>query len=408
MRAPVLRLPLLLACLAALADPARADPPPPATIVVDAASGRVLAQERAGQPRHPASLTKLMTVYLAFKDIAAGRAARADTIRVSERAATQPGSTLGLKAGTAIGLEQALRAVVVRSANDAAVAVAEHLAGSEDAFAGRMTAEAARLGMTATRFANASGLTAPGHLSTARDMAVLALALKRDFPAAWPLFATREVAWGKARLPTVNGFLAAYPGAEGLKTGFTCHAGYNLAAAASRGQRRAVAVVMGSASKESRLALAARLLDRAFAATSSEGLMLAELGPQDGPVPDLAAAVCSGAVPGETAATPRVPPGWALELAFGRDRAQVARDLAAARRKLGSRLGGTPVVLLRPFDGGLRYRGLVAGLAQDKAVPLCLGLRAEGGEERCLVLPPAAVEAAVNDERRYRMIAARE
>lgn len=376
----------------------------PATVVVDSASGQVMAQDHAGQPRHPASLTKLMTVYVAFRDMEAGRARPGDQLIVSERAAAQGGSVLGLRAGARLTLAEALKAVVVRSANDAAVAVAEHLAGAEPAFAERMSVEARRLGMNATRFANATGLTAPGHLTTARDMAVLALALKREFPQQWPLFSAREVAWNSAVLPTVNGFLGAYAGAEGMKTGFTCPAGYNLAAAARRGGRDAIAVVMGARSKGERVALAARLLDRAFLGGGG-GPALAQLVNVSATPPDLSAAVCGGGREGTAPA--RVPDGWAIEIAFGRDAALVHRDLAvrhkALRRALG---GGTPVVLVRPFDGTLRHRGLITGLAQDKAVPACLALRQQG-EERCLVLPPAAVAGAVDEERRWRMLAAR-
>jgi len=377
---------------------------PPAILSVDAGSGRVVAAEQAGQPRHPASLTKLMTVYVAFADMAAGKVSADAVLTASDRAAGQGGSVLGLRTGTTLTLAQALRAVVVRSANDAAVAVAEHLAGSEAAFAARMTAEARRLGMGATSFANATGLTAPGQVTSARDMAVLALALHRDFPDRWALFSSRGLDWRKAHLPTLNGFLVSYGGAEGLKTGFTCPAGYNLTAAASRNGRRVVTVVLGAASREQRLALASRLTDRAFH-DRGEGPALAQIANQTGPVPDLSGESCRGGVPGD--ASVRVPDGWAVEVAFGRDaaavRRQVAQQLKALRKELG---GGVAVVLARPFDGGLRYRGLIAGLGQDRAVPACLRLRHQG-EDRCLVLSPDSVEGAVDTERRWRMVAAR-
>ncbi|MBF0326352.1 D-alanyl-D-alanine carboxypeptidase family protein [Magnetospirillum moscoviense] len=396
-----------LALIALWLTPARAaEQHSPATLVIDAGSGRVLLEDRAGQPRHPASLTKLMTVYVAFTELAAGRVSPDTRLTVSDAAAAQGGSVLGLKAGQTLTLAEALRAVVVRSANDAAVAVAEHLAGSEPAFATRMTREAARLGMNATRFANATGLTAAGHLTTARDMALLALALKRDFPDRWSLFSAREVEWRKNRLPTLNGFLTAYQGAEGMKTGFTCPAGYNLTAAASRGGRQAIAVVMGAASKEQRLALAARLMDRAFNG-ATEGTALVQLANLPGPAPDLSSDSCRGGVPGDSFALPKAPAGWAIEVAFGRDRATVARELAREAKALRAELaGGTPIVTVRPFDGGLRYRGLITGLKEEKAVPACLRLR-QHGEERCLTLSPTAVEGAIDTERRWRMYAAR-
>lgn len=379
--------------------------PAPATLVVDAASGAVLESQHAGQPRHPASLTKMMTLYLAFQALAQGRATLETPISASERAAGQGGAVLGLRQGQTIRLDDALRALVVRSANDVAVAVAEHLDGSEDAFARRMTEQARRLGMTASRFANATGLTAPGHLSTARDMAVLALALRRDFPQYWPLFATTSMRWGKQVLPTVNGFVAAYPGAEGLKTGFTCPAGYNLAAAASRNGRHAIAVVLGATAKDQRLALASRLMNRAFAAPA--GLPLPQVANLDLPPPDLSNQVCSGGGGGEIGVATRLPSGWAIEVATGRDPAQirhsVRQSLARLRPALG---GGVAAVLVRPRHGTLFHRGLIAGLSEDKAVSVCLGLR-RTDPDGCLVLPPAAVEAALETEQRWRMLAAR-
>lgn len=398
----------LLAAWAALTLPVQAaEAPPPATIVVDAASGAVLDSRDPGLPRHPASLTKMMTIYLAFQAVAEGRATMASPVAVSDKAAGQGGSVLGLKSGASIALGDALRALVVRSANDAAVAVAEHLAGGEDAFARRMTEQARALGMTATRFANATGLTAPGHVTTPRDMAVLALALKRDFPQFWPLFAATSMQWGRSTLPTVNGFVSAYPGAEGLKTGFTCPAGYNLAAAAHRDGRAAIAVVMGATAKDQRLALASGLMTKGLRAPP--GPPLTQLANIERTPPDLSAQVCGGGNggSGEIGATPRLPPGWAIEVAGGRDEAQVRRDLKAAfgqlRRALG---GGTLAVMVRPTGGALRYRGLIAGLAEDKAVPVCLKLRA-ADESNCLVLPPAAVEGAMETERRWRMLSAR-
>lgn len=395
----------ILATLAALAQPCAAAEPP-ATLVVDAASGAVLAENRGGQPRHPASLTKMMTLYVAFQALAEGTLSPTGRIAVSERAAGQGGSVLGLRAGDSIAVPDALRAIVARSANDAAVALAEAVAGSEPAFAERMTAQARRLGMTATSFANATGLTAPGHLSSARDMAVLALALRRDFPQHWELFATRAMTWKKAHLPSVNGFLGNYPGAEGLKTGFTCPAGYNLVAAASHGGRRAVAVVMGAGGKDQRAALATRLMNTAW--TAQGGRAVADLANIPGPAPDLSRDTCGGGIPGDAPARgPALPQGWALEVAFGHDPSEVKRQLATMAKQLRPTLGGgVAVVVTRPFNGGLRYRGLLAGLKQDRAIPTCLALRQQD-EERCLVLTPAMVEGAREEELRWRMISAR-
>ena len=373
-------------------------------MVVDAASGAVLDSRQAGQPRHPASLTKMMTLYLAFQALAEGRTAPDSVLRVSDRAAAQGGSVLGLRAGATIGLGDALRALVVRSANDAAVALAEHLAGSEEEFARRMTEQAHRLGMTASRFLNATGLTAPGHQTTARDMAVLALALKRDFPQHWPLFAATSMRWGKTVLPTVNGFVAAYPGAEGLKTGFTCPAGYNLAAAASRNGRSAVAVVLGATAKDQRLALASTLMT--WGLTAAPGQPLRQLANLDRPPPDLSAQVCAGTGDNGIGATPRLPPGWAIEVAAGRDAAQVRQATQRLQARLGRALGGgVAAVVVRPRHGTLVHRGLIAGLSENKAVPVCQELR-RADQDGCQSAP-VAVEAAVETERRWRMLSAR-
>lgn len=394
-----------LPILAALAQPCVAAEAP-ATLVVDAASGAVLAESRGGQPRHPASLTKMMTLYVAFQALAEGKLTPTARITVSERAAGQGGSVLGLRAGDTIAVSDALRAIVARSANDAAVALAEAVAGSEPAFAERMTAQAHRLGMGATSFANATGLTAPGHLSSARDMAVLALALRRDFPQHWELFATRAMTWKKVQLPSVNGFLSNYPGAEGLKTGFTCPAGYNLVAAASHGGRRAVAVVLGASSKDQRAALAAQLMNAAWAAHGIRPL--ADIANNAGTAPDLSRDTCGHGIPDDTVARGvALPRGWALEVAFGRDPAEVRRQLAAVAKQLRPALGGgVAVVVTRPFNGGLRYRGLLAGLRQERAIPICLALRQQD-EDRCLVLTPVMVEGAREEELRWRMISAR-
>jgi D-alanyl-D-alanine carboxypeptidase len=400
--------------VALAAGPALAEP---AWLSVDLGSGRVVAESRGGAPHHPASLTKLMTAYVAFAAIEDGRVHLGDTIVVSERAAAQGGSVLGLARGERLSLETALRAMIVRSANDAAVAVAEHVAGGEAAFAGRMTAEAARLGMSSSSFRNATGMTAAGHVSTPRDMAVLAMAIERDFPRFRPFFSARAVPWKGRAQPTVNGFLGAYAGAEGMKTGFTCPAGYNLVALAHRGGRRALAVVMGAESSAERLGAVRRLMDQALAAPPSAGSPLGGLSNGAGSPPDHSAGACGwtpgrgGRGSGEGAALARpgaVPPGWGLEVAFGTDRDRVRRDLDKVLRELRGRLGGgSAVVLIRPRDGLMRYRGLIAGLSEHRAREVCLAERVRLGEERCLVMSPTMVAGAFDDERRFRMIAAR-
>ncbi|CAA7617195.1 D-alanyl-D-alanine carboxypeptidase [Candidatus Terasakiella magnetica] len=387
----------------------------PAVLSVDAATGAVMADHGGGQPHHPASLTKMMTAYVAFRAIAAGQAGLEDSLRVSAAAAAQGGSLLGLSLGDRLSLGQALKGMIVRSGNDAAVAVAEHLAGTEAAFAERMTAEAHRLGMSSTRFRNATGMTAAGHITTPRDMAVLALAIEREFPALRHLFASRETTWKGRTLPTVNGFLANFAGAEGMKTGFTCPAGYNLVAVATRGERRVVTVVMGAGSSAQRQATVSQAMEKALKAKpEAGGEMLLGLRNLAEPPPDLSAIACGGRGGGTGGVSPalwekrKVPAGWALEVTFGRDLAKVRTELAAAQRLLSKRLGGgSSLVVAKPRDGLLRYRGLIVGLAEKRAIETCLAERARHGEDICLVLTPTMLEGALDDERRFRMISAR-
>jgi D-alanyl-D-alanine carboxypeptidase len=387
---------------------------PSAFLALDLESGSVIAEHHGGAPHHPASLTKMMTAYVAFSAIDGGKVSLEDVIAVSDRASSQGGSILGLGRGERITLGTALKAMIVRSANDAAVAVAEHVAGSESAFAIRMTEQAARLGMISSAFRNATGMTAPGHVSSPRDMALLAMALGRDFPRFRPLFSSREVAWKGQVLPTVNGFLGAYAGAEGMKTGFTCSAGYNLVAIAHRGGRRAMAVLMGAGSSAERLAAIRRLMDQALTASPAAGRPLSGLPNGNGSPPDRSLEACGiargASVSGPEARQARqrpMPPGWGLEVAFGRDLGKVRRELNTVHRELRQRLGGgSAMVVIRPRDGMLRYRGLIVGLAERRAVDTCLAERARAGEARCLVMTPTMLAGAMDDERRYKMISA--
>ena len=252
-----------------------------ASLVVDVETGQVIASDAPNHLWYPASLTKMMTVYVALSEIEAGRLSFDDKIKVSSYAAGQSPVKFGLKAGQVITVRQAINAAIVASGNDAAVALAEKMAGSEEAFAARMTAMARDLGMARTVFRNASGLPHDGQVTTARDMAVLATALLRDYPKHYPLFNQRAVTIGKRSRGTVNGILGSYAGADGFKTGFTCGSGYNLVASATRDGRRVIGVVLGSANRGQRTIDMTGLLNRAFAANASKGSTLAELGQID-------------------------------------------------------------------------------------------------------------------------------
>ncbi len=227
-------------------------------------NGAVLYESNADRRQHPASLTKMMTLYLTFEAVRDGRLGLDQKLRVSQNAARQPASKLYLKAGQRVAVRDLIRAAAIKSANDAAMVLAEGVGGSERAFAEMMTRRARQLGMKNSSFRNPHGLTASGHMTTARDMATLARHLYFDFPEYFNIFGrTSDYAAGK-RIWTTNRLLKSYPGADGLKTGYTRAAGYNLAATAHRGDKRVVAVLLGGRSSAQRNQEVARLLDLGF------------------------------------------------------------------------------------------------------------------------------------------------
>lgn len=233
-------------------------------VLLEADSGRVLYAEELDHQWFPASLTKIMTAYLAFDALKAGRLKLDDTVVVSEKASLQAPSKLGLPVGAEITVDLALRALVVKSANDVAIMLAEKIGGSEDDFVRLMNDTARRLGMSRTRFANPNGLPVAGQVTTARDLARLARAVLRDFPEQNAMWAMPEVRIGKLRLRSHNGLLRTFEGADGIKTGFICDSGFNVVASATRESKRLIAVVLGEPSGRDRNLRAAGLLDHGF------------------------------------------------------------------------------------------------------------------------------------------------
>jgi D-alanyl-D-alanine carboxypeptidase len=250
----------LVTASAVALSPAIAGP----ALLFDPANGRILYAEDQDDQWYPASLTKIMTAFLVFEAIRDGKLALNDKIKVSELAHSQPPSRLGLPAGSEITVQTALQALIVKSANDAAVMLAEAVAGSQEAFAERMNAAAKRLGMTRTNFVNANGLPAPEQVSTARDLARLTTAVVHDFPGYAHLWSMEEMRMGKRVLRNHNPLLRSYEGADGMKTGFICDSGFNLVASASRDGQKLVAVVLGETSGGNRSARAANLLEHGF------------------------------------------------------------------------------------------------------------------------------------------------
>jgi D-alanyl-D-alanine carboxypeptidase len=233
-------------------------------LLIDAQSGKVLYAEDQDNQWYPASLTKIMTAYVVFETLKAGKLALDSKLVTSEHAHSQPPSKVGLPIGGEMTVELGLQALIVKSANDVAVMLAEAVSGSEAAFVERMNATAKRLGMSRTRFANANGLPAPEQVTTARDLAKLSMAVLRDHPDRQHYWALPDMRIGRMRLRTHNVLLRNYEGADGLKTGFICDSGFNVVASANRGGRRLMAVVLGETSGLERATRASSLLEHGF------------------------------------------------------------------------------------------------------------------------------------------------
>lgn len=271
----VLVLTFGLAGQAALAKPQFA------AIAVDARNGKVLFAREPDGLRHPASLTKVMTLYLLFQDLKAKRLGLQSTFRVSARAAGMAPSKLGVRPGQTITIDQAIRALVTKSANDVASVIAENLGGSEGAFATRMTRTARAIGMKRSTFRNASGLPDPGQWTTARDMATLSLRIQRDFPEYYPYFRIMAFTYNGRVIRTHNRLLGKYAGTDGIKTGYIRASGFNLTSSVKRGDRRVVGVVLGAVSGGSRNTYMMRMLDKALPQCSRGSTIAASTG---GPV----------------------------------------------------------------------------------------------------------------------------
>lgn len=293
-----------------------------ARIAVDANTGEVLVARGSLTQWYPASLTKLMTLYLLFEAIEDGKTKWSDTITVSRHAALQPPSRLGVGQGGRILVRDAVQALAVKSANDIAVAVAEHVSGTEAKFIQRMNQTAKRLGLDRTTFRNPHGLHHSQQVTTARDMAMLAVIMMRDYPQYYRYFSQTRFRYGKRIYTNTNRMLGNYPGMDGLKTGYIFKAGFNLAASAKRGTRRVVAVVMGANSTAQRTLIMRSVLNQAFERLQSSGrkqitsaLSVRLLAPSiiprprpDGPGAGVVVAQATSAPPAASGATATPPP----------------------------------------------------------------------------------------------------
>lgn len=264
------------------------------SILIDTGTGRVLAEENSLQRWYPASLTKLMTAYVALKALKSGQLTLTSPVRISANAARQPPSKMGYKPGQVLTLDNALKIMLVKSANDIAVAVAETAAGKN--YQKAMNEEARRLGMTGSHFVNANGLHSAQNYTSARDLALLAMALRRDFPEYASYFGIEAIQYDDKLERNYNILLGRFDGADGMKTGFVCASGFNLVASATREGRTLVAVVLGETSQQGRAEKAADLLAKGFAADPSAGAAITSLQAPPGavqPAKDMRSIVCA-------------------------------------------------------------------------------------------------------------------
>lgn len=393
-----------------------ASQPKYAAIVVDAKTGEVMYAKRADSPRYPASITKVMTLYLAFEALAAGRIRLDDPVVISPRAAAQAPTKLGLRPGETLTVEQAMQALAIKSANDIAVALAEKLGGSEARFAAMMTLRAEELGMQNTRFVNASGLPDSRQVSTARDIAILSRAVMRDYPQYYKLFSQQSFTFRGVTMRNHNGLLGRMPGVDGLKTGYTNASGFNIAVSAVRDNRRLITVVLGAPSTAVRNNNAEDLIltgfdvmarrDRGEKITVAQNLFEPEpSGPlvrpsieqgdneQDGlkivlasASPTPAAARTKIVEPSKSALRDKKAAGkWSVQVGAFKSKADAKEQIApvskrfgkhfrAANGEVGGKVGGT-------------YRARFSGYTEASAKDACQALKAK--RLACMVVRPA-------------------
>jgi D-alanyl-D-alanine carboxypeptidase len=362
-------------------------------ILIDASSGEVLAQERAGEPWYPASLSKLMTAYVVFQKIRDGKLKLDQEISVSALASSQEPSKIGVPAGKTVTVDFALQALLVYSANDMAYVLGEGASGSIAEFAKEMNAAARRLGLSASHFENPNGLFDPRQITSARDMAVLSAVILEEFPQHQGYFKLQYLPVGKRRLPNRNRLIRTMPEADGMKTGFVCASGFNLVASATRNGRRLIAVVMGYKNGLSRADAAQALLMQGFEKPANPaGPKVAEVVnmPQGAIVPtDMTATVCKNKPPflvkdGTTLA------GWAVD--FGTYDSGEKADMALRGRLLSPAavdVRGLAGVIQLPEKRG--YAAWFWGLEQGVAASLCQTYRLDGAH--CNVIGPEVLIA---------------
>lgn len=407
LRAAILALLGCAGALAATAGLAAAADGRYAAIVIDAQTGAVLHGENADERRYPASLTKMMTLYLAFEALDEGRLSLEDRLPVSAAANSMSPTKLGLPVGAMLKVEHAILALVTKSANDAAVVLAEGMAGTESRFAEAMTRKARSLGMNATTFQNASGLPDAGQVTTARDMARLGLALVRDHPKYYHYFSRRDFAYGGRKLPNHNRLMSRYDGMDGIKTGYIGASGFNLVGSAVRDGKRLVAAVMGGRSPLLRDNRMAELLDDSFEKigvwrrpSTGTGLVADARPPRAAAPAAVASADKPVRKPGRTTTTardrrdevgrmaaaavraaPRPSAAWGVQVGAFNTQKAGQQALVAAGKKAGRHLAAARAMVspLKTSKGTV-YRARFMGLDEQGARSACAALSKAGGQ----------------------------
>ncbi|MBS0333046.1 MAG: D-alanyl-D-alanine carboxypeptidase, partial [Proteobacteria bacterium] len=388
-----------------------------AAIVVDAKSGEILYAKHADSPRYPASITKIMTLYLTFEALASGKLHLDDRVVVSPHAAAQAPTKLGVRAGDSVSVEEAMDGMATRSANDMAVAMAEKIGGTESRFAALMTLRAQELGMQNTHFVNASGLPDSRQLSTARDIAILSRAVMRDYPQYYKLFSMQEFRFRGQTIANHNHLLGRMQGVDGLKTGFTNASGFNLAVSAVRDNRRLIAVVMGGPSTALRDENAESLLITGFDVlrrrANGERIVVAQnqfepteltgpvvrppVGQGDDDQDQLKIVLTGGqaakaagkiAVQKESAklskAKAKAKAKWAVQVGEFRSKSDARAQIALVTKKFGDQFDGARGATDK---AGRKYKAVFSGFTESDAKDACRALKAK--RLACAVIKPA-------------------
>ena len=381
---------LTLACIPAHASSGFENNRKYASLVLDAETGKVISSRYADKVVHPASLTKMMTLYMVFRELEAGRLTLDTQLPISARAASQSPSKAGVRAGSRVKVRDAIGLLVTLSANDLAVATAEKISGSEDAFGRDMTKVARAMGMNKTRFVNASGLPDDRQVTSARDMAILARALLYHYPQYYHFFGLQNYSFNGKSYHTHNRLMKTFAGMDGLKTGFINASGFNLVASAKRNGHRLIGVVFGGNSWQTRNDHMAKLLNAGFDKVSGERPLIQEVSYQ-AEKPQLAMSAAANSIPAVAAIAPSAGNaalasqaiGWSIQVGAYSSQSQTSGVAAQTANQLKTRYASAKPMIV-PFisQKGTIYRARITGLSQQQAVEACRSITS------CLVVQP--------------------